>query len=232
MIGIRRSDDRGRSQHSWLDRRLTFSFADYQDPRHMGYGALRVLNEDRIGPGAGFPSHAHNDLEILSYVIEGGLQHRDSLGNEMILHPGEVQWFGAGRGVTHSEYNASSTDEVHFLQIYILPEREGLEPGCAVKTFPVAGRRGELRRIASRDGSEGSLPIRQEIDVYASILAPGERISRPCDPRHHHWLQLVAGSVRVNGRVVQAGDGAAVAEESALVIESIDPAEFLLFDLR
>ena len=232
MIGARRSEDRGHSKHGWLDRRLTFSFADYQDPRHMGYGALRVLNEDRIAPGAGFPSHAHNDLEILSYVIAGGLQHRDSLGNEMVLRPGEVQWFSAGRGVTHSEYNASATESLHFLQIYILPDQEGLDPACVMKAFPTAERRGRLRRIASRDAREGSLPIHQDIDVYASILAPGERVTQPYDPRHHAWLQMAGGSLRLNGQTLSTGDGAAIAEESSIAIEAIDTAEFLLFDLR
>lgn len=232
MIGVRRSEDRGRSQHGWLDRRLSFSFADYQDPRHMGFGALRVLNEDRIGPGAGFASHAHNDLEILSYVIEGALQHRDSLGNEMVLHPGEVQWFSAGSGVTHSEYNVSTTDPVHFLQIYILPEREGLVPSCAVKEFPMSGRHGRLCRIASQDAREGALPIHQDIDVFTSTLAAGERIAQPYDPRHHAWLQIIHGSIRLNGQTLKAGDGAAVAEEPSIAIEAVDPAEFLLFDLR
>jgi redox-sensitive bicupin YhaK (pirin superfamily) len=231
MIRLRRSADRGHFDHGWLDTRHTFSFADYDDPAHRGFRQLRVINEDRVQPGQGFGTHFHRDMEILSYVLEGALEHRDSLGTGSVIRPGEVQRMTAGTGVRHSEFNPSSSEPVHFLQIWIFPERRGLAPGYEQKAFPAESRRGTLRLIASRDGRDGSLTIHQDAAVYASLLSAGERVERAIAPGRHGWLQVARGTVRLGGQELFAGDGAAVSEETRVAVEGVSDAEVLLFDL-
>jgi redox-sensitive bicupin YhaK (pirin superfamily) len=231
MVTVRRSDERGRSQHGWLDSRHTFSFADYQDPQHMGFRQLRVINEDRVQPGRGFPTHAHRDMEIVSYVLQGALQHQDSLGNGSIIRPGDVQRMSAGTGVTHSEYNPSSTEPVHFLQIWILPERQGLPPGYEQRTFPAAERDGRLRLVASRTGREGSVTVHQDVDLFAAVLAAGAPLVHRLAAGRHAWVQVARGAIAVNGTALGQGDGAALGAEAAVELHATRPAEVLLFDL-
>ena len=231
MLAIRRSGDRGRSSHGWLESAHTFSFAAYHDPAFMGVGALRVLNEDRVAPGSGFGAHAHRDMEILSCVIDGALEHRDSMGNGSVIRPGELQLMRAGTGVTHSEYNHSQTEPVHFLQIWIVPEERGLEPAYEQRAFPEADRRGRLCRVASRDGADGSLRIRQDVSVYATLLEPGESVRHVLAPMRRAWLQVVAGDLDVNGARTAAGDGVLASGESELVLRAAASAEALLFEL-
>jgi redox-sensitive bicupin YhaK (pirin superfamily) len=232
VIRIRRSEERGRASHGWLESRHTFSFAEYRDPRHMGFRALRVINEDRVQPGQGFGTHAHRDMEILTCVLEGALEHADSLGTRSVIRPGELQRMSAGTGITHSEFNASQDALVHFLQIWILPERGGLAPGYAQKAFPSAERRGRLRCVASRDGREGSLVVHQDVQVYACELARGERAAHALRPGRHAWLQVARGAVALGGERLAAGDGAAVSDEPGLELAGAEgPGELLLFDL-
>jgi hypothetical protein len=231
MITVRRSDDRGHAQHGWLDSRHTFSFGDYHDPEHMGFRALRVINEDRVQPAAGFGTHAHKDMEILSYVLEGGLAHKDSLGTGATIRPGDVQRMTAGTGVTHSEFNASSTEPVHFLQIWLLPERQGIIPGYEQKHFDAEQRRGRLQLVASRDGRQGSLTIHQDVAMYDGLLAAGERAEVSLGKGRHAWVQVTQGEVKLNGQTLQAGDGAAVSAEPGLKLEGVQTAEVLVFDL-
>jgi quercetin 2,3-dioxygenase len=231
MMTIRRSDDRGHAQHGWLDSRHTFSFGDYHDPSHMGFRALRVINEDRVQPAKGFGTHPHQDMEILSYVLEGGLAHKDSLGTGSIIRPGDVQRMSAGTGVTHSEFNASSTEPVHFLQIWLLPEQRNIAPGYEQKQFPEAARKGRLQLVASRDGREGSLTVHQDVAVYDALLAPGERAQLPLAGGRHAWVQVARGSVKLNGETLKVGDGAAVSAEPGLALEGLQQAEVLVFDL-
>ena len=231
MITRRPSQERGHAQHGWLDSYHTFSFADYHDPRHMGFRTLRVINEDRVQPGKGFGTHPHRDMEIISYVLEGALAHKDSLGTGSVIRPGEVQRMSAGTGVTHSEFNSSQTELVHFLQIWILPERTGLPPGYEQRAFPTAEKQGELRLVASRDGREGSVTIHQAVDLYASLLAPGEVVTHPLSRGHHAWVQVARGSIMLNDSPLSAGDGAAVSDETRLTVTATDQAEVLLLDL-
>jgi len=231
MITRRPSQERGHTQHGWLDSYHTFSFADYHDPRHMGFRMLRVINEDRVQPGKGFGTHPHRDMEIISYVLEGALAHKDSLGTGSVIRPGEVQRMSAGTGVTHSEFNSSQTELVHFLQIWILPERTGLPPGYEQRAFPTAEKQGELRLVASRDGREGSVTIHQAVDLYASLLAPGEVVTHPLSRGRHAWVQVARGSIMLNDSPLSAGDGAAVSDETRLTVTATDQAEVLLFDL-
>jgi redox-sensitive bicupin YhaK (pirin superfamily) len=231
MITIRKAKDRGHADHGWLDTSHTFSFADYWDPRHMGWGPLRVLNEDRVAAGTGFPTHAHRDMEIITYVLEGALEHRDSLGTGSVIRPGEVQRMSAGTGVRHSEYNASKTDPVHFLQIWIEPARRGVAPGYEQKTFGEAERRGRLRIIAAPDGREGAVTIHQDATVYATTLARGERVTHAAAPGRLGWVQVARGALLLNGERLAQGDGAAIERERALTLEALEPAEALLFDL-
>jgi len=231
MITVRKKEERGHFNHGWLDTSHTFSFADYYDPAHMGFRQLRVLNEDRVQPGHGFPSHSHNNMEIISYVLEGALQHKDSLGTGSVIRPGELQRMTAGTGVTHSEYNPSSTEILHFLQIWVLPEKRGLSPSYEQKMFPEEERRGKARLIASRDGSQGSVTIHQDVSLYASLLDPGETVTHPLAVNRHAWLQIARGGVALNGRELRAGDSAAVSEERNIEIAGGQGAEFLLFDL-
>jgi len=231
MIAVRKSGERGRADHGWLDTRHTFSFADYHDPGHMEFRSLRVLNEDRVAPASGFPPHGHSDMEILTIVLEGGLRHRDSLGTTSVIRPGEVQRMTAGTGVVHSEMNASRTEAVHFLQIWIHPEREGLEPGYEQKAF-IDGVPGDrFRLVASRDGREGSVTIHQDVSVYLARLPAGEEAIRAVNPGRHAWVQAIRGKIDLNGANFEAGDGAAVSGEKSLRFRAREEAEILLFDL-
>jgi len=231
MITVRPSEARGHAEHGWLDSRHTFSFGDYHDPAHMGFRSLRVINEDRVQPGRGFPPHSHGDMEIITYVLSGDLEHKDSLGNGSVIRHGEVQRMTAGTGVTHSEYNPSPKEPVHFLQIWILPNRRGLAPGYEQKAIPPQEERATLRLIASRDGRDGGVTIHQDVDLYVSRLEPGERVKHALAAGRHAWLQMVTGRVEMNGTALGAGDGAAVSREQALEIVALEPAHFLLFDL-
>jgi len=231
MITIRRSKERGHADHGWLDTFHTFSFADYWDPQSMGWGPLRVINEDFVAPGTGFPTHAHRDMEIITYVLEGALQHKDSLGTGSVITPGEVQRMSAGTGVRHSEFNASKTEPVHLLQIWIEPARTGIAPGYEQKTFAEATRRGRLRLIAAPDGRDGAVTIHQDATVYATNLDRGERVQHTLAPGRLAWLQVARGALLLNGERLAQGDGAAIQSEPTLTIEALEPAEALLFDL-
>ena len=231
MITIRRAGERGHADHGWLDTRHTFSFADYVDPQHMGFRGLRVINEDRVQPGQGFGTHGHQDMEIISYVLEGALQHRDSMGNGTVMRPGDVQRMSAGTGVRHSEFNASDAELVHFLQIWLLPSRRGLAPGYEQKAFGRAQKDGRLCLVASPDGAAGSVTVHADARVYAGLLGPGARAALALDPGRHAWVQVARGKVRLDGQELQAGDGAALAEEPAVELEGVADAEVLVFDL-
>jgi quercetin 2,3-dioxygenase len=231
MIVKRPAAERGHFDHGWLDTSHTFSFADYHDPARMGFRSLRVINEDRVAPGKGFGTHSHRDMEIITYVLEGALAHADSMGNRSTIVPGDVQRMSAGTGVTHSEFNGQRDRPVHFLQIWLLPDRRGLTPGYEQKAIPEAEERGVLRLVASRDGREGSVTIHQDADLYASRLLPGERVKHALAEGRHAWLQMVSGRVELNGTELGAGDGAAVSQETGLEVVALEPAHFLLFDL-
>jgi redox-sensitive bicupin YhaK (pirin superfamily) len=231
MLTVRRAGERGHFDHGWLDTRHTFSFADYHDPGWMGFRGLRVINEDRVQPGAGFPTHGHRDMEILSYVLEGALEHRDSLGTGSVIRPGDVQRMSAGTGVTHSEFNASATEPVHFLQIWILPERRGLPPGYEQKRFSPEDKRGRLRLVAARDGADGAVTIHADARVYAALLESGREVVHALAGGRHAWVQVARGAARVRGGALGAGDGAAVSDEPTVVLVGREPAEVLLFDL-
>ena len=231
MITRRPSGERGHANHGWLDTSHTFSFAGYRDPRHTGFRDLLVINEDRVAPGRGFGAHSHDNMEIISYVLEGALEHRDSLGTGSIIRPGDVQRMTAGTGVTHSEYNASRDERVHFLQIWILPERAGLAPGYQQRAFPREERRDRLQLAASRDGRDGSLIVHQDVELYLAELAPGQRMTHRLRPGRHAWLQVARGSVEMDGEALAAGDGAAVSDQAQLELEGSTSAELLLFDL-
>lgn len=228
---IRKSADRGTARLGWLDSRHSFSFGGYFDPAHMGFGPLRVINEDRVAPGGGFPTHPHRDMEIVSYVLDGALAHKDSLGAASVIRPGDVQRMTAGTGVTHSEYNASDEAPVHFLQIWIVPEREGLAPGYEQKRFAPAEKRGRLRLVASRDGRDGSITVHRDVDVYATALAPGERVAHEMRPGRGAWVQVARGDVLVNGARLEAGDGLAATGDGELLLEGESESEALLFDM-
>jgi redox-sensitive bicupin YhaK (pirin superfamily) len=231
MVKIRKAKERGHANHGWLDTYHTFSFADYWDPRHMGWGPLRVINEDRVAGGTGFPTHPHRDMEIITYVLEGALEHRDSLGTGSVIRPGEVQRMSAGTGVRHSEYNASKTEPVHLLQIWIEPSRAGIAPGYEQKTFPESERRGKLRLIAAADGRDGAVTIHQDAAVYATTLARGERVEHAVAAGRLGWLQIARGALLLNGERLDQGDGAALENERRVTLEALEPAEALLFDL-
>jgi redox-sensitive bicupin YhaK (pirin superfamily) len=228
---IRRSTERGHADHGWLNSFHTFSFADYYDPKHMGFRSLRVINEDRVQPGQGFGAHGHRDMEIISYVLEGALEHRDSLGTGSIIRPGDVQRMSAGSGVTHSEFNASRDDLVHFLQIWILPERRGLKPGYEQKAFPEAERSGVLRPVATRDGRDGSVTVHQDMSLYAALLDGGQTVRHQIEPGRHAWIHVARGGADVAGTQLEAGDAAALSEAGAVDIVGRDGAEVLVFDL-
>jgi quercetin 2,3-dioxygenase len=231
MIIKRPAAERGHFDHGWLDTSHTFSFADYHDPAHMGFRALRVINEDRVAAGQGFGAHSHRDMEIITYVLDGALAHADSIGNRSTIVPGDVQRMSAGTGITHSEFNARQDEPVHFLQIWLLPDRRGLAPGYEQKAIPESEERGVLRLLASRDGRDGTVTIHQDVDLYGSRLEPGERVKHALADGRHAWLQMVRGRIELNGTPLAAGDGAAVSEESALEMVAQESAHFLLFDL-
>jgi hypothetical protein len=231
MILIRKGIDRGRADHGWLDARHTFSFGGYHDPEQMGFRSLRVINEDRVAPGAGFAPHAHRDMEIVTYVLDGALEHKDSTGGGGVIRPGDVQYMCAGSGVTHSEYNASRDEPVHLLQIWILPDAAGHRPGYAQKTFGEA-RRGGLKLVVSGDGRAGSIKIHQDAELYAALLDEGADVEHRFRAGRFGWLQIARGGVEVGGVVMQAGDGARLSDESILAIKALAPeTEILLFDL-
>ncbi len=231
MIDIRRSRERGHAHHGWLDTHYSFSFADYYDPRFMGFRSLRVINDDRVAPGRGFPTHSHRDMEIVTYVLEGALQHRDSLGNGSVIRPGDVQRMSAGTGVSHSEFNPSRGEALHLLQIWILPERNGITPGYEQKTFSDAQKRGKLRLAASPDGRDGSVKIHQDAKIYASVLGAGDRVRHELRPGRHAWVQIANGKVHLNGETLEQGDGAAISSEPKVELAGVEEAEILLFDL-
>ena len=234
MTILRRSEERGRFDHGWLDTRHTFSFADYYDPHHLGFGPLRVINEDRIAAGAGFPTHPHRDMEIITYVLDGALAHRDSMGNGSVIRRGDVQRMSAGTGVTHSEYNHSKTDPVHLLQIWIHPERSGIEPSYEQKAFADDEKRGRLRLVASPDGADGSVVIHQDARVYATLLGPDERVVQELAVGRGAWIHVALGSVTVGGHDLGPGDAVAASEPATLEIVGApgnEIAEVLLFDL-
>jgi redox-sensitive bicupin YhaK (pirin superfamily) len=231
MIELRRAGERGHAQHGWLDSWHSFSFADYHDPAHMGYSALRVINEDRIQPGTGFGTHGHRDMEIISYVLEGALAHKDSMGTGATIVPGDVQRMSAGRGVMHSEYNHAKDAATHFLQIWIEPNVRGIEPGYEQKHFDAASKRGRLRLVASPDGAEGSVTIHQDARLYAGLFDGAERAVRPLAPGRRAYLHLVRGKLTVNGTSLAAGDALKAGGVPEIVLEKGEGAEALLFDL-
>lgn len=231
MVRIRKADERGRTRVGWLNARHTFSFGDYFDPGQMGFRSLRVLNDDVVGPGAGFPSHPHHDMEILTWVLEGSLGHRDSLGSGAVVHAGEVQRMSAGTGIVHSEYNPSSTEPVHLLQIWIHPDRQGLPPEYDQKPIPIVAQPGRLHVVASPDGREGSVRIHQDACVWAARLGPGDEVSHALRAGRGAWLQVARGEVSLNGLALAEGDGAAIEGETHLSIAGTSPSEVLLFDL-
>jgi redox-sensitive bicupin YhaK (pirin superfamily) len=231
MINIRKSDDRGRANHGWLDTHFTFSFADYFDPEHVQFRTLRVMNDDRVAGGGGFPMHPHRDMEIVTYVLEGALEHRDSMGNGSVIKPGDIQYMSAGTGVTHSEANASKTDPVHLYQIWMMPDKRGHKPAYDQKNFTEAEKRGKLRLLASPNGREGSVKIRQDNELYATVLAPGESVKHALKPDRHAYVQVARGSAKLNGKVLDTGDGAAISAEKTIELTGVRDAEVLLFDL-
>lgn len=232
MIKIRRSDERGKANYGWLDTNYTFSFGDYYDPKSMGFRDLRVINEDFIEPSQGFPQHGHRDMEIITYMIDGELSHRDSMGNGETIRPNEIQRMTAGTGILHSEYS-SPTDRTHLLQIWIMPEKNGLTPSYEQKLFAPEEKHGKLRLVASRGGDDGSVSINQDVNLFASILKEDQQVTRSIAPGRHAWVQLISGSLDVNGEMLNAGDGAAISDEATVAIRAMDDAsEFLLFDLN
>ena len=231
MLTVRKAQERGHARHGWLESYHTFSFAGYHDPRYMGFRDLRVINEDRVQPEQGFGTHSHRDMEIVSYVLEGELAHRDSLGTGSVIRPGDVQRMSAGTGVSHSEFNHSATEPVHFLQIWILPEREGLSPSYEQKHFAPETRRGKLRLVASRDARDASIRIHQDVDLYATLLGAGEAVTHALAPGRHAWVQVARGSCALNGVPLEAGDGVAVSDEPSLRLTGATEAEVLVFDL-
>ncbi|GAC1549936.1 MAG: pirin family protein [Myxococcales bacterium] len=231
MIAIREAKQRGTTRIGWLDSKHTFSFGDYYDPEAMGFRSLRVINEDRVEPGQGFGTHGHRDMEILSYVLEGQLGHKDSLGNGSIIRPGELQRMTAGTGVQHSEQNASRTEGVHFLQIWLLPSRKGLAPGYEQKAFPAAERQGKLRLIAAPGGEDGAVEVHQDARLYSALLEAGQPVEHALSAGRHAWVQVARGAATLAGKRLAQGDGAAISGEPGVRIEALEPSEVLLFDL-
>jgi hypothetical protein len=231
MITTRHSSERGHANHGWLEARHTFSFADYDDPSHVSFRSLRVINEDRVAPGRGFGAHPHRDMEIITYVLEGAIEHQDNTGGRGIIRNGLVQRMSAGSGVVHSEKNASMTEPVHLLQIWIMPNRRGVPPRYEDREFPAAGRENRLQLMVSPDAADGSLDIHQDARMYASNLAAGGTLTHELAAGRHAWIQVASGKVLVNGVSLSAGDGAAVSDESKLTIAGVETSEFLLFDL-
>jgi redox-sensitive bicupin YhaK (pirin superfamily) len=231
MIQIYKSNDRGHADHGWLDSRFSFSFAEYYDPEHVQFRTLRVMNDDRIAGGGGFPTHPHRDMEIVTYVLEGALAHKDSMGNGSLIRPGDVQYMSAGTGVAHSEFNASQKDPVHMSQIWMFPDKKNYAPVYDQKHFSEAEKHGRLRLVVSPDGREGSVKIRQDNQLYATVLGPGESVKHELGPDRHAYVQVARGSVTLNGKELDTGDGAAISEEKTLQLTGVKNAEVLLFDL-
>lgn len=232
MITIRPASERGNANFGWLDSRHTFSFGSYYDPAHMGFSSLRVINEDKVAPGQGFPTHSHRDMEIISYVVDGALEHQDSIGNGSIIRPGDVQRMSAGTGISHSEYNASKDSPVHFLQIWVLPENQGIEPGYEQTYFSPEEKQGKLRLVGSQDGRDGSITIHQDINLYAARLAVSEKVNYTSQEKRTAWIQVVRGGLNLNETVLSTGDGAAItAPESLTMTGQTDDTEILLFDM-
>jgi len=232
MLTTRKSEDRGRADHGWLKSRHTFSFADYYDPKQMGFHTLRVINEDRVAGGMGFDTHPHHDMEIISYVISGSLEHQDSMGNKTVIRPDEVQVMSAGTGVKHSEYNHSKTQEAHFLQIWILPQSKGIDPHYAQRSFKEEFQKQKLVLVASKDARRGSNRIHQAADIYIGKLDPSDVIKVKMQPSHHGWIQLIKGALEVNGVRLDQGDGLAITQEELLTITASAASEFMFFDLQ
>ena len=231
MIRVRKGSDRGHFDHSWLNTYHTFSFSRYYDPDHMGFRSLRVINEDWVSGGEGFGLHPHENMEIITYVLEGSIAHKDSLGNGSVLVPGELQRMSAGTGIRHSEFNASDSEPLHLYQIWLMPEKKGMKPSYEQKAFPEGERTNRLKLVASPKGEEGALTIGQDARLYLATLDPGHEVTHSLSPGRHAWLQVLRGRVTMNGHPLEAGDGAALSEEPAVAIHSSEPAEVLLFDL-
>jgi hypothetical protein len=231
MITLRKAEDRGHANHGWLDTYHTFSFANYYDPKHMGFRALRVINEDHVSPTAGFGTHGHRDMEIITYVLEGALEHKDNIGNGSVIQPGEVQRMSAGTGILHSEFNHSETEAVHLLQIWLLPAQNGLSPSYEQRNFSPAKTPGKLHLVAAKDGREGAVTVHQDVDLYAAVLQKGDRLYHTLQPQRHAWVQVARGAITLNGLPLDTSDGAAISNETEVVIEATKEAEILLFDL-
>ena len=232
MIIVRPAQERGHAKFGWLDSKHTFSFGSYYDPKQMGFASLRVINEDQVQPGQGFGTHGHQDMEIISYVLRGELEHKDSIGNGSVIRPGDVQRMSAGTGIAHSEFNASDTDPVHFLQIWIQPDLAGIQPSYEQKNFSLDEKQGRLRLVASPDGRENSVTIHQDANLYVAVLNKGERVNHRTDNNRSLWLQIARGSAEINGQTLQTGDGAAITQEKDIELAATnDNTEILLFDL-
>jgi len=231
MITIRRAQDRGHANHGWLNTHHTFAFADYYDPAQMGFRSLRVINEDIVAPGQGFGMHGHKDMEIVTYVLEGKLQHKDSMGNGEVLRPGEFQHMSAGTGIRHSEFNPSDAEPVHLYQIWLLPEKSGLQPSYSQKAFAAEGRQDRWQIVASKDARDGSLRINQDAAIQLANLSAGSNLASELALGRHAWLQVLRGTVTLNGQLLRTSDGAAISEESSLILAADEPAEVMLFDL-
>lgn len=231
MLTLRRANERGHANHGWLDTHHSFSFANYHDPAHMGFRNLRVINEDRVAPGRGFGKHPHRDMEIISYVLDGALEHRDSMGNGSVIRPGELQRMSAGTGVFHSEWNGSKTEPVHFLQIWLLPAELGIEPEYEQRPFPAEERQNELRLVADPSGRDGALKLQADARIYSSLLEPGESVEHELRDGRHAWVQVARGAVEIDGERLDAGDGASTSAPGALTITGLEDAELLVFDL-
>ena len=232
MITVRQSQERGNANFGWLDSKHTFSFGNYYDTNHMGFGSLRVINEDEVQPGKGFGTHSHQDMEIISYVLDGELQHKDSIGNGSVIRPGDVQRMSAGTGIAHSEFNASDTEAVHFLQIWIIPEKTGIAPSYEQKHFSSDEKQGKLKLVASPDGRDDSVTIHQDANLYVAVLDVGDRVNHTIDSNRSLWLQIARGAVEVNGQTLNSGDGAAITQETEIeVVAMAENTEILLFDL-
>jgi redox-sensitive bicupin YhaK (pirin superfamily) len=231
MIRLRRSNERGHTKLSWLDSRHTFSFGDYYDPKQMGFSELRVINEDRVAPGGGFPTHSHRDMEIITYVLEGALAHKDSTGTSSVIRVGDVQRMSAGTGISHSEYNASQNEPVHFLQIWIIPDKTGLKPGYEQRSFDAQENRGEWVLVAAQNTRDGAVKVHQDVELYLAAISKGQELTYRLKPRRQAWLQITRGAVELNETALGAGDGAAISQEDLLRVVASADAEALLFDL-
>ncbi len=231
MLTLRKAEERGHANFGWLDSRHSFSFGSYFDPKHMGFGPLRVINDDRVAGGGGFPTHPHADMEIVTYVLDGALEHKDSLGTGSVIRPGDVQRMSAGTGIRHSEFNASKTDPVHLLQIWIVPERKGLAPSYEQKAFAAADKRGKLRLVGSRDGRDGSVTIHRDVDLYATVLGERDTVAHELKVGRVAWVQVARGTATLNGEQLYPGDGVAVEEAGKLELAGTSDAEVLVFDM-